>query len=1060
MKTKGKITDVYPLSPLQEGMLFHSLYDTDSSAYFVQLSLVLKGKFDREIAEKSYVQLINRHEILRTAFVHEEVKSPVQCVLDQRDISFEFKSLSELNESQQIAYLESVKKEDRQVKFQLNKDVLTRLKLFKLNENAHYILWSFHHVIIDGWCKSILIADFIEIYHSLLENRPANLPVIPKYRSYIDWISKRDRTFSEKYWKNFLENYEVQTPVPLKNSSGEKGEKEFYSQRLEQETTNRLKKIARDNQTTLSNLIQTIWGVLLAKYNGTEDALFGSVVSGRPSEMKGIERMVGLFINTIPFRVNFRNSVSFLQLLRKTHRQFIDNEEHHYYPLSEIQSLSALRNNLFDHILVYESYPDFDQINLFDGKEDEKQQVNSLPFYGIPKAAFTQNHYDFYLIVGTHDSINFKYFYDPNILNLSSVKYLAKSLNSLIEQILDYPEIELSSLLLQEQSHQGNVLEKGSLQKHTIQHSWKEQVKINPYKMAIRYNNRNYTYEEIDKFTDQIAGNLIEFHGVKPGDRCGIYVNKSFFGVCAMLGIIKAGAIFVPLEIKSPTDRLCEVEKDARFKLLLTESDLLFNVSDFYKGEICAVDILSEEVSDRVQFPKYDLNDILYLIYTSGSSGKPKGVLVPNKALANYVQFINTDFDINESDQTILLSSVSYDLGFTSIWSSLLAGATLHLNEELLLNAERLIEYIESNDISYIKATPSFICSVLKSSYIDKLSTSALRLILFGGERLIFDDIKKIQSLSDEILLVNHYGPTEATVGCLTSKLDQNVANQNTTQVIGRPIDNMSVLIVDKNNNILPDGAIGELCVCGVGVSSGYLNSPELTASKFFISNLDNQIYYKTGDKCKKQINGNVEFLGRIDNQVKIRGYRVELEEVKNVLLGNDRISQVAVIEKSGELIAYLHNNQNIQKEEIVKYLKSKVQEYMIPAHIIFLEEFVLNSNGKIDRNSLPLPESISSVKIVSPQNAIEEELLIIWQDVLEKENISVEDDFFALGGHSLKGVQVISRIHKDMNLKLDLKLLFDHTTIVKLADQIEILKMVEKVKNAESNERRSQVII
>ena len=1037
-------------------MLFHSIYQRDSSAYFVQSAYRLIGDLNVRLVEYSLNELIRRHEILRTSFVYEEMDKPLQVVLSHRKLPFYFEDISNLSsKKEQEDRIEAFKKEDRKHYFDLVKDSLIRAAVFRISDSEHEFIWSCHHIIIDGWSLKTIEKEFFAIYESAGADRTPSLPPPVQYRNYIDWLENKPSSESAEFWKKYLLHFDAPSPIPrlLRSEEPESAfDNRVITFELPDTLHQNLLEVARKNRTTLNNIFRTLWGLLLAKYNDQRDAVFGAVVSGRPPQLPDSDEIVGLFINTVPVRVAFDAETGFGDLVRRVSTEAADSEEFHHYPLAEIQNASELKQHLFDHIVVFENYPvNAGLPGLKVGTETGKAE-SMLEL--IRESVFSQNHYPFYIIVGTKPVLRLNFYYNRELYTEDLVRDLFGQFCLLAEQAISQEAMPVDRFgLVEEDGKQHHWLldEVNDTQKvfepfPSVHSLFERTAAAFPDKTAIRSEMGSYSYLELNGEADALAAHLIDqLDGQAKGKRIAILVDRYDYALIGMLAAARSGAAFVPIHPELPGASIRNILQGAQPAVLLTESTMLEHAEGF-PGELFAMDIQLDMLDRSGKCPEVSTgpDDPLYLIYSSGTTGKPKGVMVSHGALLNYVSWFKSEFDFSQEYRGALLSSYAFDLGYTAIWGTLLSGATLFLpDKNTVRNPDSLLTFLLENQISFLKLTPSHFKILMASGKKASLASSALKLVLLGGEKINVSDLAAYLEINPSTQFVNHYGPTEATIGAVFHRIDpDNLDAYGRFPVIGRPIANAGAHILDDNGNLLPVGAKGQLCLGGKGLAIGYFGNDELTQQKFTV-NARGQRIYKTGDRARRMPGGEIEFLGRIDQEVKIRGYRIDTNEIDQVLLSHPEVAFASVqpFEEPGggyALTAFIQYRDDPDSGALLAFLRTKLPDYMVPGQLTAIQSVPITPNGKLDVKALRKMKQDNRAKtVIPPETDLEEGLLAIWQEVLGHEKISMDDDFFDLGGHSLKAVQIISRIISEFRITLEVKDIFDHTTIRQLAAEV-----------------------
>ncbi|HLP59582.1 MAG TPA: amino acid adenylation domain-containing protein, partial [Candidatus Deferrimicrobium sp.] len=985
------LEDLYTLTPMQEGMLFHALVDHSSYSYFQQVSHRMLGELEIDLVEKSLNELVKRHDILRTAFVYKDIEKPVQVVLRDRVIGFYYEDISKIDgrEAKEL-YLKRFREKDKERSFDLSKDTLMRAAIFRLEESEYEFTWSHHHILMDGWCTGILTAEFFEIYSGYLENKPSRLPGIKPYRTYIRWLEKQDKKESARYWENYLDSYEAQAgiPVPIhwKKTAGKtnRNSQQTFSIVLDIEKTTALNHLAAVNHVTLNTVAQALWGILLGKYNRTEDVVFGAVVSGRPVELEGVESMVGLFINTIPVRIRFEEKMKFYRLLRQVQQEALAGEPYHYHPLAEIQSRTALKQNLIDHILVFDNYPIAEQIAGY-GKEKNKSNKIAIKLANVE--VFEQTNYDFNVSMSGSDRLTVTFQYNDNIYDENFVKKIAAHFSLAFDQVSENRELVIGELTFLSEEEKNRILYEfngteagaGYPGDQTVHGLFREQVERTPHRIALAgVDAMQLSYGELNERSGRLAGLLIE-KGVQPDTIVAIMMERSLTMIIGIMGILKSGGAYLPIDPEYPQERIDYMLKDSGTQILLTAAECLLNFhhSSFIIPHSSHADHLA------------------YIIYTSGSTGKPKGVVVKHKNLLGYTRSFQEEFKVKETDVVLQQASFSFDVFVEEVYPCLLVGGTLavpprHVIRDIVL----LVNFIATQRITIIDCSPLLLNELNKSIPADKTSPlKTIHTVISGGDVLKGD---YVAHFLETAAVYNTYGPAETTVCAAYYRL---TGGEGTNIPIGKPIADYRVYILDMYRQLLPVGMAGEIVIGGVGTAAGYLNNPELTAEKFdrdykrffggkgAIFSKKAPCLYKTGDLGRWLADGNIEFLGRIDRQIKIRGFRIELGEIEDRLASHPAVKEALVVANfTGEaeqhyLVGYITAEFALNHKELREHLSSRLPGYMIPAYFVQVETFPSTPHGKIDIAALPGPAAVSGNNYSAPRNNIEEKLIELWYD-------------------------------------------------------------------------------
>ncbi|MFC0215900.1 amino acid adenylation domain-containing protein [Paenibacillus chartarius] len=1041
MKKADAIQKVYPLTPMQEGMLFHALMDSESSAYFTQMVATLHGDVRPEWFERSLNRVVEEFDILRTAFAHQNLQRPRQVVFHERPVKLHVEDLREMAGDEQERRIDAYNDDNRKRGFHLAKDVLLRVALFQLEDRSFRLVWSHHHILMDGWGFGVIIQRLFQVYADLRANRPVSAQTIYPFGDYVKWLEKRNKEQSLAYWESALAGFDTQTTLPGRKDGASASSGEYRQEQLEfvidEATTEKLTRMARGCGATLNSLFQGVWAVLLAKYNRTGDVVFGSVVSGRPSEVPGIEQMVGLFINTVPVRVRMDGGMSFAQLAKSIQQSAVDTEAHSYLPLYEVQNRSELKQALLDHIIIFENYPL--------GKEVEGQSAEeTIGFQTQVERVFEQTNYDLNVIVAPGEDLFVKLSYNANRFDSGVVSRVEGHLRTLIEQILDNPAVGIEELEIvteaerQELIGRFNATSSDNGAPAALVHVlFEEQVRQTPDLPAVAAGSEQLTYRQLNESANRLARSLLD-RGAS-GRVVAVIARRSARMAIALLAALKAGAAYLPIDPEAPADRIRFMLEDSGACLVLAENGLADDcgvpVIDLGSEQSFAADA-SELVSNAQP------GDLAYIIYTSGTTGKPKGVMIEHRSIANTLLWRRKEYGFGPGDRTLVFLSFAFDAFVSTFFTPLLSGAAVvFAKDEEAKDPIALKRLIAAERITHVSTVPAMFQAILDAITPEEAQT--LKVVTLGGESITEGVVAAARDIHPGLELVNEYGPTESSV--ITTFLRH--AEQRESFTIGRPIANTEVWIVGADMRLQPVGAAGELCISGAGLARGYLNRPELTEAAFVPHPYkEGERLYRTGDVARWTADGEIEFVERIDHQVKIRGYRIELGEIEAALRKTASVKEavvVAIVDGSGskQLCAYVTGaGERVDEAELRSSLAADLPAYMIPAWFVKLDRLPLTANGKVDRKALPKPEGALAAQreYAAPATLLEAKLQPIWQEVLQVDAVGATDHFFELGGHSLRAMTLVTRLQKELQIDVSLKVLFDRPTIRDIARYIE----------------------
>ncbi|MER0465954.1 amino acid adenylation domain-containing protein, partial [Bacillus cabrialesii subsp. cabrialesii] len=1037
MTKANSIQDIYPLSYMQEGMLFHSLLQKDSQAYIEQASFTIEGKVNPQYFQNSINALVARHDIFRTIFISQNVSSPQQVVLRERNVIVQEKDITHLNEEKQSQFIEQWKEEDRAQGFQLQKDMLMRIALIQTGEGQYTCIWTFHHIMMDGWCLSIVLKEFLHIYASYVNESAISLEPVQPYGRYIKWLMEQDKEQAVSYWEHYLSGHEQQTMLPKQKKTKGRSKQEHVTFSFSKEESSRLSELAAREEVTLSTIFHTIWGILLQKYNNNDDAVFGSVISGRPAEIEGIEQMVGLFINTIPVRVQGAKT-PFLQIIKDMQKDRLAAEAYSYHPLYEIQTRSAVKQGLVDHILVFENYPVQQEIQMLN-KQEHASELFQIHNFTVAD----ETNYSFYLMVAPGEEIHMKMSYDAEQHDRSFVLSVKEHLLNAVSQILNNPNLSPSEIDITTDHEKQQLI--GKIADHapvyeTIHAMFEKQAEKTPDAYAVIDQACSLTYRELNKSANRLARHL-RMNGVARQEPVAIMMERSAAFITGVLGILKAGGAIVPIDPYYPADRISYILNDCGCSHVVSQAHLSSSLENNY-SITHAEDIESQEDGSNLQSVN-NADDLLYMIYTSGTTGKPKGVQFEHRNMANLLKFEYTHSGIDFEADVLQFATPAFDVCYQEIFSALLKGGTLHIVPEAIKrDVPQLFAFINKHQTNIVFLPTAFIKMIFSERQFANSFPYGVKHLIAAGEQLIISDLFQDVLRERGIHLHNHYGPSEThVVSTYTIHPGDRIPE---FPPIGKPIGCTDLYILNHQKQLQPCGVPGELYISGASVARGYVTHDKLTRDKFLSDPFrPGAIMYRTGDLARRLEDGNIEYIGRADNQVKIRGYRIEPQEIEVTLMNHPDIKEAAILirqDQSGEheLSAYYCSIQKLDAIDLRRYMASELPEYMIPAKWVWVDSIPLTPNGKVDQSALPEPDAlISGNPYTAPRNLLEAKLSQIFEDVLKNGHIGIQDNFFDHGGHSLKATVLMSRIAKEFHVQVPLKDIFAHPTVEELASII-----------------------
>lgn len=1039
-----EIEKVVNLTPLQEGMLVHALMEPESQAYYEQLRISIRGDLDWNALQESFQLLVQRHETLRSNIYHKSASRSRLIVFKKRNTAITYENMTELTGKEQADAIRRFMDVDRNTHYDLSRDMLIRMAVLQTDKDAYTLLVSFHHIIMDGWCLGIIMDELLTAYEAYRTGRPVQLPEPRPYTGYADWLEEQDQEAAKGYWSSELQGYEQTAGLPMLKTPATTPEKggyllQEYRTTLTETETSTLRAIAECNGTTLSSLFLAAWGIVLGRYNGSKDVVFGTVVSGRPSELDEVERIVGLFINTIPLRIRLNEEKSFVELLRDVQRASVQGRRNGYCSLAEIQSQSALKQRLLDHIVVFENYPLENMI----GRRDWQDK---LGFIIEDARLFEEIPYDFNIEVEDKKAMSFILSYNGKVYSSEAMKHLAHYLKHVFLQIASNAEVCLRDVRLLTTEEEANmtklwsgpVVQFPALTFHGI---FEAQTERTPEQAAVIYEDTMLTYRQLNDRADALA-HLLQKRGITRESLVAVMVDRSVEMIVAVLGIMKAGAAYVPVDPVYPEERIEYMLRDCGTTIVLTQSHLKgwLKTMDFM-GEVvdlATLPLQSEMDSNKQYISTYEPSSLAYVIYTSGTTGKPKGVMVEHQ------QYVNTALGYRHSQgfkdfpiKLLQIASMSFDVFACDLAKVFVNGGTLVICPENVRNdPAALATLLEQQEITTFETPPVLLALLLNYIYEHGTNISSLKLLTTGADSLAVADYRKMLTrFGSKMRIINTYGVTEAAIESSFYEDELEKLPLSGIVPIGRALPNHKLYIVDDRMRPVPVGVTGELCIGGASVARGYLNRPELSAEKFVSDPfLPGGRLYRTGDLARWQPDGNIDFIGRADYQYKIRGYRIETGEIESILLETEGVRQAVVVDRldtAGQkyLCAYVAGA--AEKDMLRDKLARQLPVYMVPAQIIVLEQLPLTHNGKIDRSNLPEPDEIAPLDTVyeAPQDELEKTIALIWEEVIGVKPIGLHNNFFELGGDSIKALQIAIRLNAK-GLKMEVKDLFRYPEI------------------------------
>ncbi len=1145
-----QIEDIYALSPLQQGFLFHTLYAPQAGVYFEQFVWSLRGALDEAAFAHAWQQIVDHHPVLRTSFHWEDLEAPAQVVHRQATLPLERLDWRDLDGAALEARLERYLEADRQRGFDLAEPPLMRLTLIRVADDTFYLLWSCHHLLLDGWSIALVLRDVFRLYEAARRGQALRLEPARPYGDYIEWLQGQDQAAAEAFWRATLKGFRAPTPLIGGAPPATSGTAPIFHEQqtqLSAEATAELRALARQHQLTLNTLFLGAWALLLSQYSGEDDIVFGATVSGRPADLNGFETMVGLFINTLPVRVSVDRAMPVPAWLKQLQEHQFELRRYEYSALMEVQSWSEVPRNpdvgkgglpLFESIVVFENYPIDRSLGELAGSLEVEhvyshQQANyPLAIMAIPAA-----------------ELHLRLSYDAQRFDAGTIARMLGHLQTILQGMAAQPERRLGALPLLTPAEQQALLTWPAPQPDgpgdtLIYELFAAQAARTPDSIALMFDHPDpvgpalrggptgghggpalqgrdsqfsilnsqfsyMTYAELNARANQLAHHL-QALGVGPEVPVALCAERSADFVVGILGILKAGGVYVPLDPSYPAERLAFMMRDAQVQVLLTSSEprtknqepgtseSRFSVlGSRFSGQVVDLGADRDLIATRSAEPppsRVTGANLAYMIYTSGTTGRPKAVMVEHRNLTTTMHAAQAHFELGPRDRVPCIAAFSFDISLFELFSPLLVGGTAVLvAREQVLDLPRLAAIVRT--VSFLHALPSLMRQLVGflASGAGRGACPNIRQAFVGGDAVPPDLVREMQAIFPAAQVFVAYGPTEATIICAIYRVPAPGPPQK--HLVGAAMANASLRIYDRHRNLVPIGVAGELYIGGASVARGYCNRPGLTAERFIPSQLsvvrgqlqrttgpstslrasngqwttDNRLY-RTGDLCRSLPDGTIEFLGRIDDQVKIRGFRIELGEIEALLGAHGSVGAAVVLAREdtpGEkrLVAYVvpgqeqrtkpvlsevegNKEQRSEKPdsqfsilnsqfsaELRQFLRDRLPDYMVPSAFVFLETLPLTPNGKVDRAALPAPEAPRGEDAANPpRSALERTIAAVWQEVLQLERVGVHENFFDLGGHSLRMMQVHGKLRQALDRDIAMVDLFRHPTVAALA--------------------------
>ncbi len=1067
--------DIFPLSSTQQGMLFFSLYDPTSQAYLVQNTRRLTGELDVDALRQAFDQLIGQHQSLRASFAWDGLDQPLQIVHANIETPWTELDWRTHNEQDQVSRLERFLAEDRKQGFDLTQAPLLRLALIRLADTHYFLSWSCHHILMDGWSGPLLHNELLDRYGALGAGHDPQLAAPRPFRDYILWLQQQDQAQAETFWRRQLAGFRQPTSIGLlPATTGVRQTKEQFGTRAwatSPEVFTQIEALRRQHQLTLNTIAQVTWALLLSRFSNQEDVLFGATVSGRSIPLAGIDTMIGLFINTLPVRAQIAPETSFAEWTQQLQDEQVAAREYEHTPLMNIQKWSEVPATrlLFESIVVFENYPT-EHTSAPGPGADAEGQLNASVAHAFERTSFPLT-----LIVSPIDpSWYVQLSFDLRYLEETTADRIVATFETLLAGFAARPNAALWELPLLSDSEREQLLVElnttavDTATQGTIPQLFARQAAATPEAMAVISGSQGLSYRQLAQQADRLARQL-RSRGVGPEDRVALYMERRIELIVALLGVLQAGAAYVPLDPKTPQQRLARLLSDAGVGWTLSDPHLRSNLPP--SSPVLCMD----EAGLKAPSLEATLNEprgtevrgvevwgvevwgdhLAYLIYTSGSTGQPKAVMIEHRSLADYSLAAAASAELNTADRVLQFASISFDTAAEEIYPCLIRGGTLVLRDNDMLDFSRFLDACRQHRLSVLDLPTAYWHEL--THYLEReerVLPPSVRLVIIGGEAADPEVVAAWhRQVDDTTLLVNTYGPTEATIVATQHPLVSPPVPRQIASgpywppiTIGRPRANSRVYVLDRFLQPMAPQIAGVLYLAGIGLARGYDHQPAPTAASFLpdpFSTSHGERLYRTGDRVKQHVDGTLEFLGRSDQQIKLRGFRVELGEIESTLVAHPAVQVAAVVLQEGgrrRLVAGFVTTQEPapSSQQLTTFLRSRLPDYMVPATFVELPELPHTPSGKIDRRALinlaETPNGEAEIRGAS-HDPLERQLISLWESLFDYRPIGSEDDFFELGGDSLVALRLLSLLRHELGHSVPLAALFEHRTPAELAN-------------------------
>ena len=1018
--TRGEqLQRIYPLTPMQEGMLLKHLQEPTSWAYRLISIYEANVVPTEEQLRRTLDRLAAKHEVLRTAIIHEGVEQYRQAIVD-RQLGLQMVDFR--HEKDPEAAIKALRADMLTNGYDLQRRPLLQVVCARKSDDSCYLLIATHHIIVDGWCIQLYMGDLMRYLQQELtgiRNNADELNTDGRYEAAVREILAKDKDKALGYWRNLLDGFETRTEIPSWGDvpEAEQAKEDTLSIQMDADTTTQLTQLCQQQHATLSNAVELAWGLVLQTYSRTDDAVFAKVVSGRDNTKTDVNEVVGLFINSVPVRVKTTKESTFRQMVHTLQQQAAETNTYDFCALAEIQQQSSLGSQLFQSVTAFENYNS--------GNETQETPADS---FNLRPLVMTEENFDEIAqtaYVDDEGRLVLNITFNKQHYRQQEIERVLQLFQTLLTSFVLSPDVPLSSLDLLTKEQQlditaigaGNTVDYDKTD--TLVSLFQKQVAKTPDAPAVVFKGKTLTYREVDDLTNRLAAHLINEYKVQPEEAVGVMIDRSELMVIYPMAIMKAGAAYMPLDYHFPADRLQYMCQDAGVRLVLSEAQRVSETMPDFQGDVLTSDILTTLPSCDIELPNIGTEQRYVLLYTSGSTGMPKGVALEHHSIVNFCHWYAKEFQMTPADHALGYANFGFDAHMMDIYPALTIGASVYIiSSEMRMDLMEMNQYMEANAINV-----AFMTTQVGYMFATVIDNKSLRLLSVGGEKLMPLPKPRFD-------FYNAYGPTECTIFSTLYKITRDYDSS----LIGRPLDNYQLFVVDESLRLVPKGVAGELIIAGEGVGRGYLHPAEKDAHKF--TTLFGQPCYRTGDLVRWSEDHNIEFIGRIDGQVKLRGLRIEMGEIEARATKYDGVKQVAAaVKKIGgveNLCLYYTaetTGQTIDQKALKAFLAETLTDFMVPTAYMQLDTMPLNANGKIDRKNLPEPK-VELEEIVPPETEMEQKVFDIVSEMLKTTAFGVTNNLVSLGLSSLAAMRLSAALQNQLHVQVKMADIMKQPTV------------------------------